>query len=118
MQKKRVKILLLHCLIAIVLLVYMLLLQGQCVFRLITTIPCAGCGLTRAWLAFFKGDFNLAFKFHPLFWLAPIAIFIFAHLKTVFFKHIKTWQYCVIALVLILPFIIIYIIRMVNGSIY
>jgi len=34
-------------------------------------IPCPGCGLTRAWLSFFHGDFLKALRWHPLFWSAP-----------------------------------------------
>ena len=33
-----------------------------CVFRFATGVPCPGCGMTRAYLAF-----------HPLFWMVPIA---------------------------------------------
>ncbi len=32
-------------------------------------IPCPGCGLTRASLATFRGDFGEALAFHPLVWI-------------------------------------------------
>jgi hypothetical protein len=36
-------------------------------------IPCPGCGLTRATLALFRGDFSTALRFHPLvFLLSPL----------------------------------------------
>lgn len=37
----------------------------------LTGITCPLCGTTRAWLAFFRGDFALAFTCHPLFLLIP-----------------------------------------------
>lgn len=49
------------------------LLDIGCVFRLMTGIPCPGCGMTRAWLAALRLDFAAAFAYHPLFWVVPIA---------------------------------------------
>lgn len=49
------------------------LLDIGCVFRLLTGIPCPGCGMTRAWLAALRLDFAAAFAYHPLFWAVPIA---------------------------------------------
>ena len=50
-----------------------------CYVRGIFGVPCPGCGLTRAWLSFFHGDFFHALRWHPLFWSVPIlaAAFIF-----------------------------------------
>ena len=48
------------------------LLDIGCVFRLMTGIPCPGCGMTRAWLAALRLDFAAAFAYHPLFWIVPI----------------------------------------------
>ena len=39
------------------------LLDIGCVFRLMTGIPCPGCGMTRAWLAALRLDFAAAFAF-------------------------------------------------------
>lgn len=44
-----------------------------CVFRFATGVPCPGCGMTRAYLAFLSGDVACALAFHPLFWMVPIA---------------------------------------------
>lgn len=49
------------------------LLDIGCIFRLMTGIPCPGCGMTRAWLAALRLDFVVAFAYHPLFWVVPIA---------------------------------------------
>lgn len=48
---------------------------GFCPIRKITGVICPGCGMTRAWLAFFKLDICNAFRYHPMFWALPIFIF-------------------------------------------
>lgn len=37
-----------------------------CLFRRITGLACPGCGLTRAFVALFQGDFTAAITFHPM----------------------------------------------------
>lgn len=49
------------------------LLDIGCIFRLMTGVPCPGCGMTRAWLAALRLDFAVAFAYHQLFWVVPIA---------------------------------------------
>lgn len=41
-----------------------------CLFRWLFGVSCPGCGLTRATLAALRLDFQAAFHYHPLFWLA------------------------------------------------
>lgn len=36
-----------------------------CYFATITGLPCPGCGMTRATIAFLKGDIRLALAYHP-----------------------------------------------------
>lgn len=49
-----------------------------CPIRFLTGISCAGCGMSRAWLALLHLDFPLAFHMHPLFWLpVPAAVLLF-----------------------------------------
>ncbi len=57
----------------------MVALQIPCVFHYFLHIPCPGCGMTRAWLAAFRLDFQTAFEFHPMFWSLPVlyAYFLF-----------------------------------------
>ena len=57
---------------AMVLMVY--ILDIGCMVKYLFGVPCPGCGLTRAWLAVFRGDFSAAFAWHPLFWAAPVFI--------------------------------------------
>ncbi len=44
----------------------------NCIFKKIFGITCPGCGMTRAYLSFFKGDIKSAFEFNPMFWSVPI----------------------------------------------
>lgn len=43
-----------------------------CPLRRIFGVPCAGCGMTRAVIALFHGNFSLAWHYHPLVYLLPI----------------------------------------------
>lgn len=47
------------------------LLGVTCPIRFLTGISCAGCGMSRAWLALLRLDIKAAFRYHPLF-LLPI----------------------------------------------
>ena len=47
-----------------------------CPIKFITGISCAGCGMSRAWMAFLQLDIAKAFTYHPLFWLVPIAVIV------------------------------------------
>ena len=47
-----------------------------CPIKFITGISCAGCGMSRAWMAFLHLDIAKAFTYHPLFWLVPIAVIV------------------------------------------
>ena len=39
------------------------------------TCPC--CGVTRAWLAFFRGELSLAFQYHALFPVIPVVALLY-----------------------------------------
>lgn len=45
------------------------LLGVTCPIKFLTGVSCAGCGMSRAWWAFLRGDLVAAFSFHPLFFL-------------------------------------------------
>jgi hypothetical protein len=45
-----------------------------CFTKQLYGIPCPSCGFTRSFLAFFRGDFQLAFQMHPLFVFVPFLI--------------------------------------------
>ena len=48
-----------------------------CPFRIITGIPCPGCGMTRAFTSLFHFDLTRAFLYHPLFPLIIITAILF-----------------------------------------
>ena len=73
-MKKR--ILLMH--LGIFALIALLVWIGCPIFR-ITGIVCPTCGVTRGWLAFFRGDIERAFQYHALFPLAPLFLFVIGH---------------------------------------
>ena len=56
--------------------VYLLaMLAGiSCPILFVTGIPCPGCGMTRAWVQFFRGNIREAFRFHPLFPLPVVLL--------------------------------------------
>ncbi|MEI6971053.1 MAG: DUF2752 domain-containing protein [bacterium] len=67
-----------------VLLISVLLAQGSlpaiplCQFNLLTGLPCAGCGITRAFCAIGHGDFGAAWNYNPLaFILYPATLVLF-----------------------------------------
>ena len=76
-----------------------------CPIKFLTGISCAGCGMSRAFLAALKLDFVSAFHFHPLFWLVipTVLLFIFKN-KIPFFK--------IFFIIIVTIFIITYLIRM------
>lgn len=78
-NRKWLKVLIMHCIIAGVLVA--LVFYG-CVFYNLFGIICPACGVTRAWLAFFRWDFEEAFRFHALFPIVPIYILVFIHRDT------------------------------------
>lgn len=62
-------------------LVIALFFDIGCPILYLTGVSCAGCGMTRAWLALSCFDYGGAFAYHPLFWLPPVAavLFLFRH---------------------------------------
>ena len=56
----------------IVALLLLLRYGDGCPIRKLIGIPCPGCGLSRAWLAVFRLDFQAAFRRHPMFWSVPV----------------------------------------------
>lgn len=82
-----------------------------CPVKFITGISCAGCGMTRAWIALLHLDIEKAFYYHPLFFLPPVAVILFL-LK----KRICSGVYKFLIFTIILLFAIIYTFRLVQGN--
>lgn len=52
-----------------------------CGIRLFFGVPCPMCGITRAYMTLLDGDFCAALRYHPLFWLLPLAALLLAIVK-------------------------------------
>lgn len=79
-----------------------------CPIKFITGISCAGCGMSRAWLAFLQLDIAKAFEYHPLFFLPPIAVIVLLRKSKI---NIKIYK--IIIFTIILMFAIVYICRLI-----
>ena len=82
-----------------------------CPIKFLTGISCAGCGMTRAWLALMRLDIKGAVCFHPLVFVPPVYMAIFFLNKKTgkggrFVKYIN-------ALCIVL-FLAVYIVRLIN----
>ena len=77
MEKKENRFQIISAIAAVVLLY--LVLEGfgiTCPIKFLTGISCAGCGMSRAWMAVFHLDFARAFYFHPLFFTPPVILLV------------------------------------------
>ena len=79
-----------------------------CPIKYITGISCAGCGMSRAWMAFLQLDIAKAFAYHPLFWLVPIAVIVLLCKSKI---NIKIYK--IIIFTIIIMFAIVYMCRLI-----
>ena len=79
-----------------------------CPIKFITGISCAGCGMSRAWLAFLRLDMAKAFEYHPLFWLPSIAVIVLLCKSKINIKIYKIFIFTIV-----LMFAIVYICRLI-----
>ena len=86
---------------------FMHLVGIGCPIRFVTGVSCPGCGMTRAYLALFRGDISGAFGFHPLFCLPPVMLGLYF-----FKKRIPERIYKNLLLTIAAAFVIIYMIRL------
>lgn len=91
------------------------LLDIGCVFRLMTGIPCPGCGMTRAWLAALRLDFAAAIAYHPLYWAVPIAFVLAFVREEMASGKVKRGIDVVVATLCVLV-IAVWIVRLVNPA--
>lgn len=84
------------------------LLGVTCPIKFLTGISCAGCGISRACLSAFRGDFAMAFYYHPLFILVIPMVLIFLLKDKFSLKGQKA-----LALIFAFTFLIAYVIRLI-----
>ncbi len=81
-----------------------------CPIRTLTGLPCPGCGMSRAWQAFFRLDIRQALRCHPMFWSVPVvalfALWDFSPLP-------KKWQNHWILGLITAGVLILYLIRLI-----
>ena len=82
-----------------------------CPIKFITGISCAGCGMSRAWMAFLQLDIAKAFAYHPLFWLVPIAVIVLLCKSKINIKFYKIFMFTIAG-----AFVIVYLYRMLIGD--
>lgn len=80
-----------------------------CPIRFLTGISCAGCGMTRAWLALLRLDFSSAFAYHPLFWL-PVPGLVVLLLR----RRIPKSLFRLTLAVIVVLFLVVYVIRLLS----
>lgn len=107
-QKKREYRHMTGALLAVFLLYGMMYLAGiTCPIKYITGVSCAGCGMTRAYLALLRLDIVGAFHYHPLFCLVPVAGMLF-----LFRNRISRKCYRFLWVLIALVYVIVYLYRM------
>lgn len=82
-----------------------------CPIKYITGISCAGCGMSRAWIALLHFNIHEAFMYHSLFFLPPVVV-IFMLLKSkINIKFYKIFMFTMAG-----AFVIVYLYRMFIGT--
>ena len=82
-----------------------------CPIKYITGISCAGCGMSRAWIALLHFNIHEAFMYQPLFFLPPVVV-IFMLLKSkINIKFYKIFMFTMAG-----AFVIVYLYRMFIGT--
>lgn len=82
-----------------------------CPIKYLTGVSCAGCGMSRAYMALLRGDWAEAFRCHPLFILPPIVVILIYNkkaIKPVIYKSSLT--------LVIIAFIAVYLYRLIGGN--
>ena len=83
-----------------------------CPIRWLTGIPCAGCGMSRAFLSVFTGHFRAAYGYHPL--VFPVLPLVLLWLTGMFQdRRLASLQKPAMTLIII-AFIAVYIVRLVR----
>ena len=79
-----------------------------CPIKFLTGISCAGCGMSRAWLALLHLDIRKAFAYHPLFFTPPIFMIVWMQKG-----HIKEKVYKNFIFTMIVLYVSVYFVRLI-----
>ena len=80
-----------------------------CPIKYITGISCAGCGMSRAWIALLHFNIHDAFMYHPLFFLPPVIVMLLK--SKINIKFYKIFMFTIAG-----AFVIVYLYRMFIGD--
>lgn len=79
-----------------------------CPIKFVTGISCAGCGMSRAWLALLHLDIRKAFAYHPLFFTPPIFMIVWMQKKYIKENVYKNFIFTIITL-----YVSVYFVRLI-----
>ncbi len=82
-----------------------------CPIKYITGISCAGCGMSRAWIALLHFNIHDAFMYHPLFFLPPVVVIVMLLKSKINIKIYKIFMFTMAG-----AFVIVYLYRMFIGT--
>ena len=82
-----------------------------CPIKYITGISCAGCGMSRAWIALLHFNIHKAFMYHPLFFLPPVVVIVMLFKSKINIKIYKIFMFTMAG-----AFVIVYLYRMFIGT--
>ena len=82
-----------------------------CPIKYITGISCAGCGMSRAWIALMHFNIHEAFMYHPLFFLPPVVVIVMLLESKINIKFYKIFMFTMAG-----AFVIVYLYRMFIGT--
>lgn len=82
-----------------------------CPIKYITGISCAGCGMSRAWIALLHFNIHEAFTYHPLFFLPPVVVIVMLLKSKINIKFYKIFMFTMVG-----AFVIVYLYRMFIGT--
>ena len=99
--------------VATVVVLYLILesFGVTCPIKYITGISCAGCGMSRAWIALLHLNIHDAFMYHPLFFLPPVVIIVMLLKSKINIKIYKIFMFTIAG-----AFVIVYLYRMFMGT--
>lgn len=99
--------------VAAVVMLYVILesFGVTCPIKYITGISCAGCGMSRAWIALLHFNINEAFMYHPLFFLPPVVVIVMLLKSKINIKFYKIFMSTIAG-----AFVIVYLYRMFIGD--
>lgn len=108
MRRKKEIIELFVCLTLIILVFW--IFDLPCIIKLLTGLSCPGCGMTRAYISLLSLDFSAAFYYHPIWFLVPVWVAIYA---LVYFKFPRAKE--IVVALGALALLVTYIVRWFTG---